>query len=191
VCGRVELDLEISNPAMRRLTELLKRQFPEERITSGEKFPTDLLPVFTAGEDKPALKLMRWGFPKSGVSGQVINARSETAALKPLFAESFRLRRCILPTSGFYEWSHDGRKTKYLFRFPDDPMVYLAALYNEYENEQRFVILTQEANTSMADIHNRMPVIISQNEIGGWLKDNDRAEKILKRIGPQLVKAAQ
>jgi putative SOS response-associated peptidase YedK len=189
MCGRIELDLEISNPAMLRITELLKEQFPNERITSGEKYPSDLLPILTAGHDKPELTIMRWGFLESGKSKMVINARSETVSEKPMFKESFSFRRCILPTTGFYEWSHDELKTKYLFRLMDNVMVYLAGLYKQYEDGLRFVILTQEANRSIAEIHNRMPVIIKQNEITSWLINNEFASTILTRTGPRLVKA--
>lgn len=191
MCGRVELDLEISNPAMRRLRELLKAQFPGAKIASGEKYPSDLLPVFTAGEEKPALTLMRWGYPMKNSSRQVINARVESAEVKPLFRESLRSRRCILPTSGFFEWAHDGRNAKYLFRLPDDPMLYLACLYHQYEDGPRFVILTQTANDSVADVHQRMPVVIAQKKIPAWLNDTDSAGRIIRQSGPQLIKIAQ
>jgi len=188
MCGRIELDLEISNPAMQRIRDLLNQQYPDERITSGEKYPSDLLPIFTAGKEKPKLAIMRWGFHGSGKSKLVINARSETVTDKLIFKESFILRRCILPTTGFIEWSQDGPKTKYLFRLMDDVMVYLAGLYRQYDDGLRFVILTQAANLSMAEIHDRMPVIIKQTEINPWLNDNDHAKKILKLTGPRLVR---
>lgn len=191
MCGRVELDLEISNPAMRRLRELLKSKFPDEQISSGEKYPSDLLPILMRGEENIDLMLMRWGFPMHGNSRQVINARSETAADKTMFKDSLNQRRGILPTTGFYEWTHDGKKKKYLFRLPQETMLYLAGIYNSYGDEQRFVILTQEANNSVADIHNRMPVIISQNEITPWLLNNNLAIDLMRHSRPQLSRAAQ
>jgi len=191
MCGRVQLDLEIDAAAMRRLRELLQQQFPEIAMASGEKYPSDLLPVLTAGQDKPALRLMRWGFPMRHSSKLVINARFESAAEKPMFREALALRRCVLPCSGFYEWSHDSAKTKYLFRLPGASLLYLAGLYNADQEQPRFVVLTQAAGSSMLDIHDRMPVILRQNEVAAWLNNAAQAAAILSRTGPELVRTAQ
>ena len=191
MCGRVELDLEISNPAMRRLRDLLAEQYPDKPMRSGEHYPSDILPIFTEGNGQPKLNLMQWGFPFPGSKRLVINARSETAGKKPMFKKSMEGLRCILPTTGFYEWTHDTNKTKYLFRLPEDPMLYLAGLYKYYEDEPRFVILTQAANKSIIDVHNRMPVIIPEQQIRPWLSDQIAADAMIADSGPQLIRLAQ
>lgn len=187
MCGRVQLDLEIGAPAMRRLTELLQRDFPQAAISSGDKYPADLLPVLVSGEDKPRLAVMNWGFLLPGSKKLIINARSETAAEKPLFRQALALRRCVLPTSGFYEWSHSGPKTKYLFRLAKEDLVYLGGLYQQDQAGSRFVILTQAANASMSAIHHRMPLVVRERAISPWLTDGEFARALLRAEGPGLV----
>lgn len=191
MCGRVQLDLEIGGPAMRRLVELLQQQYPQARISSGEKYPSDLLPVLTRGENKPRLSLMRWGVPLRDSSKLVINARAETAADKPMFRESLTQRRCLLPVSGFYEWSHDSHRRKYLFRLAEGDLLYLAGLYQTSREEQRFVVLTQAANASMLDVHQRMPLIIRPAALSAWLSDPEAAAHLLRSPGPELTRLAQ
>ena len=188
MCGRVQLDLEIGGLAMRRLTELLSRLDPGYSLTSGEKYPSDVLPVLRAepGAAKPRPVLMQWGFKmsKAGQSDKlIINARAETAADKPMFRQALAQRRCVLPTTGFYEWTHDAAKTKYLFRLPDQPMLYLAGLFSVEQERPGFVVLTQEANASMREVHHRMPVILGQNELTAWLYDNEIAAQLLREPG--------
>ena len=132
-----------------------------------------------------------WGFPNfRSKSGVIINARRETAEEKRTFAESLKVRRCVVPTSGFYEWTQDKEKIKYLFNRPGGGALYLAGLYNDYGDERRMVILTMAANQSVEDIHNRMPVVLSDNELADWVSNPNRALEILHRDGPLLEKVA-
>ena len=191
MCGRIQLSWDIDHAAIQRMSELLHQRFPNESVAGGEVFPSSILPLIIAGADRPDVALMRWGFPMHGSGKLIINARSETAAAKPMFAESLHERRCVLLTTGFYEWSHNGQNSKYLFLLPDTPVLYLAGLFRPYEEEQRFVILTTNANDDMHEIHDRMPVIIGQSEIRPWLNDNAQAAKMLNRQGPHLTKTLQ
>ena len=190
MCGRVQLDLELNSLAMQRLCDLLAKEFPDNTIKSGEKYPSDLLPIFTRGDDKPKLHLMNWGFPFPGSKKLVINARSETAATKPMFKKSMEQYRCIIPTTGFYEWTHDREKIKYLFRLSQEPILYLAGLYRRYDDKERFVILTQGANDSIIDVHGRMPVIIPEKQIRAWLNDKSAADAMLADSGANLIRYA-
>ena len=140
-----------------------------------------------------AARPMFWGFPKWKGSGVIINARAETAADKPMFRSSLAARRCIVPSTGFYEWKHSGdkkQKDKYLINLPDTPMLYMAGIYNYYHESDgqqlpRFVILTTAANNSIAPLHDRMPVILSSAEKKDWLSGADM--DALSRTGPDLV----
>ena len=134
---------------------------------------------------------MRWGYPFPGGKKLVINARAETAAKKPMFNKSLASWRCVLPTTGFYEWTHDDQKTKYLFRLADQPMLYLAGLYQRFDQEDNFVILTHAANSSLTDVHQRMPVIIGEKQIRPWLADVNAAQAMLADPGPSLIRAKQ
>ena len=167
-------------------------------MKTGEVFPTDNAPVVKVGQNKPALHLMKWGFPKHDGKGVVINARSETASQKRMFAASFAAQRCVVPSTGFIEWAKENGKPKGKIRFnlADSPMLYMAGLYSEYpaanENEYlsyRFVILTREANESISEVHSRMPVILYKNEIRRWLTDDTFANGIIRRDTVGLVGA--
>ena len=166
-------------------------------MKTGEIFPTDNAPVVALENGKPSLLLMKWGFPKWDGKGVVINARSETASEKRMFAAPLARHRCVIPSTGFYEWEkgEGGTKKKFLFNAADSPMLYMAGIYAEYEDggdaeplADRFVILTQPANASVSDIHNRMPVILFKDEITRWLTDMAFANTVMCRDTVQLIR---
>lgn len=167
-------------------------------MKTGDVYPTNNAPVLALQNGKPSLSLMKWGYPKWDGKGVIINAKSETATEKRMFSAALSSRRCIIPSTGFYEWTQDkGQpKIKYRFNTPDSPMLYLAGLYSEFnlkENDEplkeRFVILTRESNADIQDIHHRMPVILYKDEIIRWLTNFDYAKIIMERDTVSLVSA--
>jgi hypothetical protein len=77
-----------------------------------------------------------WGFPNfRSKSGVIINARAETALDKKTFRESLLSRRCVIPSTGFFEWTKTGAKKKYLFRETGKSLLYMAGIYNDYGND--------------------------------------------------------
>jgi putative SOS response-associated peptidase YedK len=160
---------------------------------TGEIFPTDRVPVLTlsSGGSGMTTAVYEWGFPGFGKSPRiVINAKRETIDERPMFRESFALRRCVIPSTGFYEWSHSGAKTKYLFNLPDTSMLYMAGVWRVYDGVPRFVILTGDANESVADVHNRMPLVLTRDNLKGWLTDEDAARELLSSPLPELTRRA-
>ncbi len=130
---------------------------------------------------------MRWGFP--GQNGQLIfNARSETAAEKPLFRESLALRRCVIPAGGFYEWN--SRKEKVRFTGEEGQPLFLAGFYRRFEEENRFVILTVPANASMAPVHDRMPLVLAPAAAEAWILDGSQTARLLCQV-PAPLEASQ
>ena len=129
-------------------------------------------------------QVLQWGFPGFDKGKLLINARAESVKDRPTFADSFALRRCVLPAAGFYEW--DKKKEKVTFKVPGSRILYLAGIYRPYGDELRFVVLTREANASMAPVHDRMPLILSREEILPWVTDADRAGNILTKELPML-----
>ncbi len=131
---------------------------------------------------------MRWGLvpswsqAKSG-SGQhsapLINARGETVAEKPSFREAFARRRCVVFADGFYEWRQGGNRQPYCVRLTDTSPFALAAIWEPVGNageggpagklEGGCALITTEANAKMAEVHHRMPVILTPEEVGPWL----------------------
>lgn len=182
MCGRYSLA-----PDESREIEAIVRQV-QEQIKTGEIFPTNPVPVLmeAAGELTPQPVL--WGFPQFKGSGVIINARSETAQDKPTFRKSLLERRCVVPTTGFFEWGPGdrGKKQKYRFRLPGTSALYLAGLWNEYAGERRCVILTTAANPSMTGIHDRMPVILARTDLDAWVRNPDFALNTLREVPPAL-----
>ena len=166
---------------------------------TGEIFPTDNVPIVASNNGKTVLTIMKWGFPKWDKSGVIVNAKSETAAEKKMFATAIANRRIVVPSNGFYEWtcSEDEPKIKYKFNSPDSPMLYMAGLYTDYKSvnsderlTKRFTILTRSANSDVSDIHNRMPVVLHKDEIVRWLRDYEYAKAIMSRESVSLIREA-
>ena len=104
-----------------------------------------------------------------------------------MFRSSLLHRRCAVPTSGFFEWSHDRANNKYRFRQTGSGALYLAGLWRDCSGERRFVILTRPANASIADLHDRMPVILREDQLDAWVHDDRRTAYLLTQEAPQLT----
>ena len=148
-----------------------------------------------AGERR--LSLLRWGLISAwakdpGIGHKLINARAETAAVKPAFRGTFSKRRCLVPVDGFYEWRREGsvRQPWLIARRDGGPMGF-AGLWERWRvpegavlrgslAERRpgdvvetFTILTTEANATMRVLHHRMPVILPAEAFEPWLSGAD------------------
>ena len=138
---------------------------------------------------KFCLREYRWGFPGVEGKGLVINARCETALEKKMFAESVEKRRCLIPASGFYEWSE--RKDKYFFTpkraaGTEGGLLMMAGFYRKWEGEEGFVILTTRANASVSRIHPRMPLILGRADAEKWLEEGCEISAQLEKEPEEL-----
>ena len=149
-------------------------------FATGEVFPSNPAMVITQHAGAPLVTVMHWGY--TGTSRLLINARAETAAHKPTFATDLALRRCVIPTTGFFEWSHDAQKQKYLFTEPSSPLLYLCGIWRPSENGGQFTIPTTAANTSMQPYHHRMPVLLSRENVRPYLGDAQFAQNLLAAV---------
>jgi len=172
MCGRYYI--EIDEEELKEICDAVERKNEDEPEQieiklSGEIFPTDVVPVQT----ESGYEAMKWGF--SGFNSRpIINARSETALIKPTFKESMASRRCLIPASGYYEWQHEGKaRIKHRFYLPQKPL-FLAGCFRREKDMPTgsFVILTREASEDIRYIHDRMPVIIPKDRAGEWLSEN-------------------
>ena len=185
MCGRFLFSSELESPEVQRFCALAERCFPGERWSCGEVLPGMRFPVLVRGREKAVLRLMAWGYEQK--NGELlINARGESASVKPTFSADFAQRRCAILTTGFYEWGKDEERTKFRFTGKSD-VLYLAGMYN---SNGRFVILTTEANASVRGIHHRMPVLLSREMVLTWLKDTHKAQEILRGEMPELTAEA-
>ena len=185
MCGRYNFTVEQSDE-LREIIEKLNEKVHGKEYKSGEIFPTNQVPLLIGEEKQSSPVLSSWGFPKYDNKGVIINARSETIFEKRTFRDSAINRRCIIPSSGFYEW--DSEKRKIMFRLEGTDALYMAGLYNAYQNELRFVILTTAANESISDVHQRMPLVIPKKEIDTWIFDDRVTMDILHRVPPMLIR---
>lgn len=181
MCGRYRLSPE-NSPEIADLLQCLGGA-----VQTGEIFPTSRVPVLMDSPGVPQAAI--WGYPRiSGKSGAIINARSETALERPMFRKSMLERRCVFPATGFYEWGagKTGEKPKYLFQQPRTDALYLAGLWSDFAGERRCVILTTEANDSMREIHDRMPLILDRARLRDWMCDTAYALHFLRETPPPL-----
>ena len=165
MCGRYFIDSD--EPTMGTMLSALS---PETPIHGGEVFPSNMAPVITRHGE---LTTMLWGFPRFDGKGLMINARSETAAEKPMFRTPMQYGRCLIPASWYFEWEQSGTaKIKHAIRTLE-PVLYLAGLSRqERDGQLRFVILTRPACASIRYIHDRMPVIFPPALHDPWLHSN-------------------
>lgn len=111
-----------------------------------------------------------------------INVRSETAVEKPMFRDAFEKRRCLVLSSGFYEWQEQvgGPKQPYRICLKDDEPFAFAGLWERWENNgstmTTVTILTTDANDQMEPIHDRMPVILEPDAEDTWLTADDEGQ---------------
>ena len=187
MCGRYTFFTDKELQEVDEIIEQISNEIRLEQVKTGEIFPTDVVPVLLPERELVIPRLMIWGFPNFRNKGVIINARSETAREKKLFGASLERRRCVIPSTGFYEW--DQEKKKYLFNMPDTGMLYMAGFYDRFNGEDRFVILTTGANGSMASVHERMPVILPKTRINDWIFDGKQTDDLMLQEQPQLIKS--
>jgi putative SOS response-associated peptidase YedK len=203
MCGRFTLDAP---------PEALVEQFGIEQppaLTARYNIaPSQLVAVVGKKADgvRRGLALVRWGLvpdwsndPKHGP----INARAETVAGLPTFADSFRQRRCIIPASGFYEWRAEGKKKlPHHIRLKGGGVMGFAGLWSVWrdgtDDQARPLVtccvVTVPANELVRPLHDRMPAILGPEDHGRWL-DNDTPLKelhaLLKPYPAELMEVAE
>ena len=184
MCGRYELH---SHPAAIALAFGLAHT-PEVHARYNIAPMTDVPIVRVDAEGQRELVHMRWGLvPRwakdPSIGARMINARGETIADKPSFRMAYRRHRCLLPADGFYEWmtlapgsgaGEHVRKQPQHIGMKDGALFGLAGLYERWRSDDGLVldtcvIVTMEANTLLAALHDRMPVIVAPEHYARWL----------------------
>lgn len=142
--------------------------------------PTQPIPIVRLVDGKRQFALVRWGLLPSWVKDPkgfslLINARGETAVDKPAFRAAMKRRRCLIPADGFYEWKAYGdRKQPFYIHAKNGEPLALAGLWETWigpngEEVDTAAIVTTEANPTLSDIHDRMPVIVPPAAFDQWL----------------------
>lgn len=151
--------------------------------------PSDAAPILFLDNGRLVLSDMRWGLPGQGeAKGKLlINARAETVTERRTFAPLAQNFRCIVPASLFYEWNP--QKEKIRFSRKDDPLLCMAGIYAPDPDGFRFVIITTDANASMRQVHDRMPLIFPREQATDWILHPEKTEKLLAQGSPMLERS--
>ena len=147
--------------------------------------PTQMAPVVRHCNGRRKMDMLRWGLipfwsKNQSATTKLINARGETIAQKPSFREAYKIRRCLIPADGFYEWRREGDvKQPYRIGILGGRPFLFAGLWDSWTvpegNEdggnviETFTIVTTTANKKIAPIHHRMPVIVEPKNCELWL----------------------
>ena len=169
------------------LDDLVAAVEPRYNLTPGRA-----VAAVRESEGKRRLDALQWGlipfWAKDATIGRrLINARLDSVAEKPAYREAWQRRRCLIPASGFYEWSEPrgGRKRPYFIRPHDEPLLALAGLWERWrtpngEKLETCVIVTTDANAQLVQIHDRMPLLIPRDAQALWLDPKSRLDDVLK-----------
>ena len=147
---------------------------PRYNIAPGQDVPM----VRDTGDGRE-LSLARWGLvphwsKEEKPKYSTINARAETVAEKPTYREAFKRKRCLIPTTGFYEWVPEGgQKIPHHIRLAEGGLFAFAGLWDHWDKEgegfDSCSIIVTRANQTMQPIHDRMPVILNASQCNTWL----------------------
>jgi putative SOS response-associated peptidase YedK len=161
--------------------------------------PTEFLPGIRLDE-KGAVTwdIFRWGLiPRwakpDRIPDKTFNARSETVAEKPTFRDAWKTRRCILPVSGYYEWTGEpGNKQPFLFYRADGSPLILAGLWETWKHGDNVVdsctVITRASAGRLAEYHHRMPVFLDRADVDMWLKGSESdAQTLIEHDGTDFV----
>ncbi len=147
------------------------------------------------------LDLLKWGLipywaKEASIGNRMINARAESVAEKPAYRWSFKKKRCLVATDGFYEWKKEGKaKQPFLIRREDGKPFAFAGLWSTWKDAEHggqtvetFTILTTAANDLLRPLHDRMPVIVGRENFDLWLDPKmEDAEKLQPLLVPHAV----
>lgn len=188
MCGRFAITLP--KEAMTSLFQaVLANDLPE--TPNFNVCPTTQIHAVSAEGGRRVVS-MRWGFLphwyKSPTDGPLlINARAETVAEKPAFRAACRERRCLIPATGFYEWTkdEDGKRLPWYIRPADGAPLVFAGIWQRWDKGETplttCAIVTTSAGKKMSEIHHREPVTLRREDYALWLGDEGKGAAALMK----------
>jgi putative SOS response-associated peptidase YedK len=189
MCGRFVLITDLKN---------IQKNFNIQDVScehqpSWNIVPNQSVPVIIRHNGINQLVCCRWGLIPSwakdpSIADKLINARAETVDKKPSFKDAFKKRRCLIVADGFYEWKREGDKKMPLYYYLKSGRSFgFAGLYETWilpdkKEINTCVIITTDANELIAPVHDRMPVILSNDQEKVWLDSDGIGVAGLKAI---------
>jgi putative SOS response-associated peptidase YedK len=199
MCGRATYKLTWEEIV--RLYRLTLDQTPVNTRARYNVCPTTTIDTIIAPEGKRQLVPMRWGLVPSWWSKSLkelklatFNARAETVAEKPMFRSAFKRTRCLIPVSGYYEWqtTPEGKQPWYFTARDGSPALTIAGLWDEWHDKasggtlKSCTMIITEPNEFVAGVHDRMPVLLAENDFDLWLSGEYGIE-LLKPAAEDLL----
>ncbi len=196
MCGRFTQNLYLSWAEIHRLAGLIGQ--PRNLAPRFNIAPTTPIEVIRASDAGKELVPRYWGLVPSWWKKPLkelpatFNARAETLAERPMFRGAFKYRRCIIPASGFYEWTGaKGAKTPHYFTARDGRLLAFAGLWDHWsgldggDDLPNATIIVGEANRWMRRFHDRMPIILDWRDAGAWM--TEESPRALLRPPPDVA----
>jgi putative SOS response-associated peptidase YedK len=183
MCGRLENTLTMADyQSLFNVTPLFDLEpLPDIR-------PTDRVPIILPGNDQLELRLARWGFSApAGASRQLslFNARDDKLEQSPIWREGFYSRRCLVPATAFFEWSGvKGAKVKHRIGLSSGRVFGMAGIWQTTEDGLEFTVITTTPNEVVAQLHDRMPVIVKPRDYENWLDSRSLQNELLSVVHP-------
>ncbi|MBY6003336.1 SOS response-associated peptidase [Salipiger bermudensis] len=193
MCGRYAITL--AKEAMAQIFEAVPgNDLPE--VPNFNVCPTNAVHTVRSSDGTRSLSAMRWGFlphwyKTPGDGPLLINARAETIAEKPAFRAACRERRCLIPASGFYEWTkgEDGTRLPWYIQPAEGDVLAFAGVWQDWERDGEMLrscaIVTTASAGEMTKIHHRVPVIIAADDWALWLGEEGRGAATLMQPAPE------
>ena len=167
MCGRFYIEEDTAED-LQRIIDALNRRYNgnSPAKTKGEIRPTEIIPVVA---NSPSMAIsafaMKWGYTMPD-GKPMFNARSETAATKPMFADGMKQRRCIIPATLYFEWDKHGTQMIKHAIFPTgSDLIYMAGIYRVEEKRAACSILTRKPADCIAHIHDRTPMNLPKDAV--------------------------
>jgi putative SOS response-associated peptidase YedK len=168
--------------------------------------PTTTIDAVIPYFDQYELVPMRWGLipnwwskPIKEMKLATFNARAETVAEKPIFRDSFKRRRCLIPASGYYEWQTTPEGKQYYYTRRDGQPITMAGIYDCWTNKESnetlksCAIVDTMPNEYVGDVHDRMPVILEEKDFSTWLREADtrKAAQLMQPAANDVLQKTQ
>lgn len=190
MCGRYTRDYTWEQ--IYRMYMLIQQAPPSNMPPNFNVCPTQLVDVILATAEGRSLAQMRWGLVPSwwqktikDIKLATFNARAETVMTKPFFRGAWKRNRCLIPASGYYEWQDTPKgKQPWYFTRRDGEIVTTAGLWDEWtdretgESLRSCTMIITEPNKFVAEVHDRMPVILEREQFETWLSGEGGTEML-------------
>jgi putative SOS response-associated peptidase YedK len=177
VCGRFVLATPVEMLAEIFEAELAASVAAEPLAPSWNVAPTRPVHVVRRGSAGREIAVARWGLvpswaPDMRRAAHAINARLETLHEKPTFRHLLASHRCVVPMTGYYEWSTTGvaKQPWYVHRADGAPIAAAGLWSRWHDGLETCAVITREAGPRLAEIHHRMPVVLERGDLAEWLE---------------------